>query len=179
MRSETTHPCGPEAVKKLNDLSSPRPNEGEGLGVRGAMHAASSLQERLRSAPDAERQTHAVAVRQSPSPPSPSPSLGRGEPQSNLISIFSHLPPSKGESHRVGPQGVPPRLYADAPKRCPFCAVLWLALIHLALCQDLAVGLASVVVSLFGFASLLGRDFDHFLTPALVYGFQAPFGALP
>jgi hypothetical protein len=32
----------PEGVKKLNDLGSPRPNEGEGLGVRGAMHAASS-----------------------------------------------------------------------------------------------------------------------------------------
>jgi hypothetical protein len=35
-------PLHPEGVKKLNDLGSPRPNEGEGLGVRGAMHAASS-----------------------------------------------------------------------------------------------------------------------------------------
>ena len=30
-----THPCTPEGVKKLNDLGSPRPNEGEGLRGEG------------------------------------------------------------------------------------------------------------------------------------------------
>ena len=41
-------PSAFEAVEKLNDLGSPRANEGEGLGVRGVVHSASSPEERLK-----------------------------------------------------------------------------------------------------------------------------------
>jgi hypothetical protein len=49
------YPPLPEAVKKLNDLGSPCPNEGEGPGVRGgeaAAHTALSPEEALQMRKD-------------------------------------------------------------------------------------------------------------------------------
>jgi hypothetical protein len=92
----------PEAAKKSTNLGSPRPNEG--IGVRGAVHAASSPEEpskRLSRCGKTSARCHGAAIPLTPQPLSP---LGRGEPQSNLISILSHLPLRRGIIHSPGDQ---------------------------------------------------------------------------
>jgi hypothetical protein len=82
-------------MKKLNDLGSPRPNEGEGLGgARGEGGDACRIefQERLKKGSRCGKTNARCGSTAIPLTPQPLSPLGRGEPQSNLISIFSHLP---------------------------------------------------------------------------------------
>ena len=91
-----THPCTPEGVKKLNDLGSPRPNEGEGLRGEGGgtcrIEPRGEAEEALQMRNDSARRG-STAIPLTPQPLSP---LGRGEPQSNLISILHTFPPTEG-----------------------------------------------------------------------------------
>jgi AhpC/TSA family protein len=69
----------------------PSPQRGEGLGVRGAVDAASMTEERPKKISGCRKTSarcHGTAIPLTPRPLSP---LGRGEPKSNVISIFSQL----------------------------------------------------------------------------------------